>query len=148
MKVFLVIVGVLIVFLRWNWVTAKKREEQNRTRTNQWFALNKGKVVFFFPCKAKIQKIIFDKIIPFINESTELAYYEVPTVICTLEPFPTPYLLKNAYNSNIGFQLGTLCLLEISGEGFLLKEDLSELKNANDSGFDFATIINRINANL
>lgn len=144
----LVIVFGLILFFRWNWIRAKKRDEEDQIRTDEWLSSNKGKVLFFFPSKAETQKVIFDNVVPFIRTDIELAYYEGPKVICTLEPFPTPYLLKNAYNSDSGFQLGTPCLLEVTIEGFELKTDLSELKNVHETGFDFASIIERINENL
>jgi hypothetical protein len=144
---FLVIIFSLILFFRWNWIRANKRDEEDQKRTDEWLSINEGKVIFFFTSKADNQEAIFDKIVPFIKEDVELAYHVGPKVICTLEPFPTPYLLKNAYNSDRGFKLGTPCLLELTKAGFELKIDLSELKNALETDFDFAPIIKRINEN-
>jgi hypothetical protein len=141
--------GIVIIVLGFFEIRFHNRAEDKKTEVQKqkWFEENDGKAIIFFPCKVTVQKAIFRNLTTYIDSEIELAYYDGSTVVCTLEPSPAHYILKNAYNSDHGFQLGTPSLLVISNCDFELKTDLSELKNAKDVDFDFEKIIKEINEN-
>ena len=123
-------------------IRRKKAEAVNK---KSWFLENEGSIVFFFPCKREIQDAIFKNILPYIDQNLDLAFHNGPKVNCTLEPFIEPYFLKNAYNSDAGFELGTPAIIQLVKGRFVLVLDLKELLEIDADGYSYQTTIDKIN---
>ena len=123
-------------------IQLKKEDAENKKK---WLNENEGSIVFFFPCKREVQNAIFKSILPYIDQNLEVAFHNGPKVNCTLEPFIEPYFLKNAYNSDAGFELGTPAIIQLVKGRFVLALDLKELLEIDADGYSYQTTIDKIN---
>jgi len=125
-----------------------RRKLEEKKQAKQWNQVNFGKTLFFFPMKQRIQEIIFEKVVPFVDRDIDFVFYNGPKVICTLDPLPERYFLKNAYYSNSGFKLGSASIIQVAFGKLILRLDLPELSKCLDEGFDFESVIHKINVHL
>jgi hypothetical protein len=70
-----IIIGLLIIFVG---LTSTIQEIKYIRELNRWKKDNEGKLIFFYPCKKLVQKMLEEQIVPFLPENCLRVYYEGP----------------------------------------------------------------------